>query len=35
MAAPTGTYQTYQQIGLREDLTDEIYNIAPTGFSVL
>ena len=30
MAAPTGTYQTYQQIGLREDLTDEIYNIAPT-----
>lgn len=30
MTAPTGTFQTYQQIGLREDLTDEIYNIAPT-----
>ena len=30
MAAPTGTFQTYQQIGLREDLTDAIYNIAPT-----
>ena len=30
MAAPTGTFQTYQAIGNREDLTDEIYNIAPT-----
>jgi hypothetical protein len=30
MAAPTGTFQTYQAIGNREDLTDAIYNIAPT-----
>jgi hypothetical protein len=30
MAAPTGTFQTYQQIGLKEDLTEAIYNIAPT-----
>jgi hypothetical protein len=30
MAVPTGTYQTYQQIGLREDLTDAIYDISPT-----
>lgn len=30
MTVPTGTFQTYQQIGLREDLTDEIYSISPT-----
>jgi len=24
------TYQTYQSIGNREDLTDVIYNISPT-----
>jgi hypothetical protein len=30
MTVPTGTFQTYQAIGNREDLTDEIYNIAPT-----
>lgn len=30
MTAPTGTMQTYQQIGLREDLSNMIYNIAPT-----
>ena len=26
----TGTLQTYQEIGIREDLSDIIYNIAPT-----
>jgi len=30
MSAPTNTYQTYQQKGIREDLSDVIYNIAPT-----
>jgi hypothetical protein len=30
MTAPAGTYQTYQAIGNREDLTDAIYNISPT-----
>src|SRR5687767_11661996 len=25
----TTTYQTYRQVGIREDLSDEIYNIAP------
>lgn len=30
MANPVGTFQTYQAIGNREDLTDMIYNIAPT-----
>lgn len=30
MAVPTGTYQTYQQIGIREDLADKIYDISPT-----
>lgn len=30
MAAPTGTLQTYQQIGNREDLIDVITNISPT-----
>ena len=30
MAAPTGTYQTYQQVGIREDLADKIYDISPT-----
>lgn len=30
MAAPTGTFQTYQKIGIREDLSDMIYNISPT-----
>lgn len=30
MAAPTNTYQTYQSIGNREDLSDLIYRIAPT-----
>lgn len=30
MAAPTGTYQTFQQIGIREDLSDMIYDISPT-----
>ena len=30
MTAPTGTTQTYQQVGIREDLTDMIYDISPT-----
>lgn len=30
MANPTGTFATYQQIGIREDLTDMIYRISPT-----
>ena len=34
MTVPSGTFQTYQAIGNREDLTDIIYNVAPTGFSV-
>jgi len=30
MANPVGTFQTYQAIGNREDLSNMIYNIAPT-----
>lgn len=30
MAVPTNTYQTFQTVGIREDLSDTIYNIAPT-----
>lgn len=30
MTAPTGTFQSYQQIGIREDLSDIIDNISPT-----
>lgn len=30
MATPTAVYQTYNQVGVREDLEDIIYNIAPT-----
>jgi len=30
MAIPNATYQTYAGIGIREDLTDVIYNISPT-----
>jgi hypothetical protein len=30
MTVPTNTYQTYQAVGNREDLTDVIYRIAPT-----
>jgi Family of unknown function (DUF5309) len=29
MAVPAGTFQTFQQIGIREDLTDEIHMISP------
>jgi hypothetical protein len=35
MAAPTGTFQTYQAKGLREDLIDIIVNISPTKTPVL
>jgi hypothetical protein len=35
MTAPSGTFQTHQAIGNREDLTDAIYNLSPTGISVL
>lgn len=30
MAAPTGTFQTYQAIGNREDLEDILFDISPT-----
>lgn len=30
MAVPTGTMQTYQQVGIREQLADTIYDISPT-----
>lgn len=30
MTVPTGSFQTYQAVGNREDLTDMIYNISPT-----
>lgn len=29
MAVPTGTYATYAQVGIREDLSDVIYDISP------
>jgi hypothetical protein len=29
MATPSGTFTTYSQIGIREDLSNAIYNIAP------
>lgn len=35
MAVPTNTYQTYQQIGRREDLENAIYMISPTETPVL
>jgi hypothetical protein len=30
MAIVTNTFQTFQAVGDREDLTDIIYNISPT-----
>ncbi len=30
MAQPTNTYDRYDMIGIREDLSDDIYNVAPT-----
>lgn len=30
MAQPTNTFDTYDQVGIREDLTDFIYDISPT-----
>ena len=35
MAVPTGTYQTYTAIGLREDLSDVIFDITPTDTPLL
>lgn len=35
MAITSGTFETYQAIGRREDLTDVIHDISPTGQSVL
>lgn len=35
MTVPGGSYQTYQQIGRREDLTDLITNISPTDTPML
>jgi len=32
MANPVGTFQTYQSIGNREDLSNIIYNISPTDY---
>ena len=29
MAAPTGAFATYNQVGIREDLADVIYDISP------
>lgn len=34
MTIQTNAFATYGAIGNREDLTDVIYNISPTGFSV-
>ncbi|MGL4527900.1 MAG: SU10 major capsid protein [Aestuariivirga sp.] len=30
MAQPTNTFDRYDMVGIREDLSDEIYNVAPT-----
>jgi hypothetical protein len=30
MAQPTNTFDTYDSIGIREDLQDVIYSISPT-----
>lgn len=30
MTAPSGTFQTFQAIGLREDLEDDIWDVSPT-----
>ena len=30
MAQPTNTFDTYDAVGIREDLQDVIYSIAPT-----
>lgn len=35
MTIQTNSFSTYGAIGNREDLTNVIYNISPTGFSVL
>ena len=35
MAVPSGTAQTYQGTINREDLSDMVYMISPTGVSVL
>lgn len=32
MTVPAGTFQTFQSVGNREDLSDVIYNISPTEF---
>lgn len=35
MTNAVATFLTYQAVGNREDLEDVIYNISPTGVSVL
>lgn len=35
MAQPADTFSTYDAIGNREDLADVIYDVSPTGVSVL
>ena len=35
MSVPTSTYETYSAVGIRDDLTDEIYNVDPTDTPLL
>lgn len=35
MAAPSNTLITYSAVGNREDLSDVIHDVSPTGVSVL
>ena len=35
MAVPTNTFEVYAAIGIRDDLTDEIYNVDPTDTPLL
>jgi hypothetical protein len=32
MAVPSNTFQTYAQVGIKEDVADLIFDISPTGF---
>lgn len=34
MSVASNTVQTYSRVGIREDLSDIIYNISPTGILV-
>ena len=35
MSVPTSTFETYAAVGIRDDLTDEIYNVDPTDTPLL